>query len=45
VLSNLQGVIEDLLVHVERRASGLTPSPTLPLSGGGKTAADSGQGA
>lgn len=36
VLSNLQGVIEDLLVHIERRASGLTPSPTLPLSGGGK---------
>jgi very-short-patch-repair endonuclease len=37
VLSNLRGVIEDLLTHVEKRASGLTPSPPLPLSGGGKT--------
>jgi very-short-patch-repair endonuclease len=40
VLSNLQGVLEDLLTHVERRASGLTPSPPLPLPGGGKTTTD-----
>jgi very-short-patch-repair endonuclease len=40
VLSNLQGVLEDLLTHIERRASGLTPSLPLPLSGGGKTTID-----
>nr|WP_244548939.1 endonuclease domain-containing protein [Bradyrhizobium canariense] len=37
VLSNLEGVLTDLLTHVESRARGVTPSPTLPLSGGGST--------
>jgi len=32
VLRNLEGVLTDLLVQIEQR---LTPSPTLPLSGGG----------
>ena len=35
VLSNLEGVLSDLLRHAERLAQAATPSPTLPLSGGG----------
>jgi very-short-patch-repair endonuclease len=36
VLSNLPGVLSDLLAHAERLAqAAATPSPTLPLSGGG----------
>ena len=34
VLSNLEGVLSDLLTHAERLAQAATPSPTLPLSGG-----------
>ena len=37
VLSNLEGVLSDLLRHAERLAQAeKTPSPTLPLSGGGR---------
>ena len=37
VLSNLQGVLSDLLVHVERLLQAeKTPTPALPLSGGGR---------
>jgi very-short-patch-repair endonuclease len=32
VLQNLEGVLTDLLTKIEQR---VTPSPTLPLSGGG----------
>ena len=36
VLSNLPGVLSDLLIHAESLAQvPATPSPTLPLSGGG----------
>jgi very-short-patch-repair endonuclease len=35
VLGNLPGVLADLAAKVERRRSEVTPSPTLPLSGGG----------
>jgi very-short-patch-repair endonuclease len=36
VLSNLEGVLIDLLAHAEKLAQAApTPSPTLPLSGGG----------
>ena len=36
VLSNLEGVLSDLVRHAERRAQAeKTASPTLPLSGGG----------
>jgi hypothetical protein len=36
VLSNLEGVLSDLLRHAEGLAQAeRTPSPTLPLSGGG----------
>jgi very-short-patch-repair endonuclease len=35
IFDNLPGVLADLVVVVEKRASELTPSPTLPLSGGG----------
>jgi len=35
VLTNLQGVITDLIKRVASRAQALTPSLTLPLSGGG----------
>jgi very-short-patch-repair endonuclease len=38
VLGNLPGVLADLVAKVERRRSELTPSPTLPLSGGGSAA-------
>jgi hypothetical protein len=38
VLSNLEGVLGDLLVHMERLSLvATTPTPTLPLSGGGRT--------
>ena len=38
VLSNLEGVLSDLLAHTERLAhAAATPTPTLPLSGGGRT--------
>jgi very-short-patch-repair endonuclease len=37
VLSNLEGVLSDLLGHTESLAqAAATPSPTLPLSGGGR---------
>ncbi|MBI5323510.1 endonuclease domain-containing protein [Bradyrhizobium sp.] len=40
VLSNLDGVLSDLLVQTERLAHAeTTPTLTLPLSGGGKTSA------
>ena len=35
VFGNLQGVLADLVAVVEKRAREVTPSPTLPLSGGG----------
>ena len=35
VLTNLEGVLSDLVQRVESRARELTPSLTLPLSGGG----------
>jgi hypothetical protein len=34
----LQGVLADLAAIAEKRAQELTPSPPLPLSGGGSTA-------
>ncbi|MGY4261000.1 very-short-patch-repair endonuclease [Bradyrhizobium sp. USDA 4516] len=38
VLSNLDGVLSDLVTHMERLAqAATTPTPTLPLSGGGRT--------
>ena len=38
VLSNLDGVLSDLLAHTEKLAQAApTPTLTLPLSGGGKT--------
>ncbi|GKQ55852.1 endonuclease domain-containing protein [Bradyrhizobium sp. Ce-3] len=38
VLSNLEGVLSDLVAHIERLAQAeATPTPTLPLSGGGGT--------
>jgi len=41
VLSNLEGVLSDLLAHIERLAqAATTPTPTLPLSGGGRTDSD-----
>ena len=37
VLSNLEGVLRDLLAHMERLSqAATTPTPTFPLSGGGK---------
>jgi hypothetical protein len=38
VLSNLPGVLSDLLARVEKLAHAMTTSPTLPLSGGGSAA-------
>jgi len=38
VLRNLEGVLIDIVRIAEERAS-MTPSPTLPLSGGGSTGA------
>ena len=35
VLGNLPGVLADLAAQIDKRGSQLTPSPTLPLSGGG----------
>jgi very-short-patch-repair endonuclease len=35
VLGNLPGVLTDLITQVEKRKGEVTPSPTLPLSGGG----------
>jgi len=36
VLSNLEGVLSDLVTHIERLSQAeTTPTPTLPLSGGG----------
>jgi very-short-patch-repair endonuclease len=40
VLSNLEGVLTDLSTHLESRARSTTPSPTRPLSGGGRIAPD-----
>ena len=37
ILSNLQGVLADLLARAKRLAEEVTPSPTLPLSGGART--------
>ena len=37
VLGNLAGVLADLVPQIEKRRSEVTPSPTLPLSGGGST--------
>jgi very-short-patch-repair endonuclease len=37
VFGNLQGVLADLVVVIEKRIGEVTPSPTLPLSGGGST--------
>jgi very-short-patch-repair endonuclease len=38
VLSNLDGVLGNLLAHIERLSlAATTPTPTLPLSGGGRT--------
>lgn len=37
VLGNLPGVLDDLVAHLERRARDMTPSPALPLSGGGSS--------
>ena len=39
IFDNLQGVLSDLVAHIERRAREITPSPTLPLSGGGSATA------
>jgi very-short-patch-repair endonuclease len=35
ILTNLEGVLADLVQRLEHRAQTLTPSLTLPLSGGG----------
>ena len=37
IFSNLQGVLADLVAITKKRALEVTPSPTLPLSGGGST--------
>jgi len=37
VFGNLQGVLSDLVAVIEKRVREVTPSPTLPLSGGGST--------
>jgi hypothetical protein len=37
VFSNLQGVLADLIAAIEKRVREVTPSPALPLSGGGST--------
>jgi hypothetical protein len=41
VFSNLQGVLSDLTARLEKRTQErkqeMTPSPTLPLSGGGSS--------
>jgi hypothetical protein len=41
VLSNLEGVLGDLLAHTERLSQAVTtPSPALPLAGGGGDGTD-----
>jgi very-short-patch-repair endonuclease len=40
VFGNFQGVLADLVTVIEKRVRDVTPSPSLPLSGGG-SAADS----
>jgi len=41
VLSNLEGVLGDLLAHAERLSQAVTtPSPALPLAGGGGDGTD-----
>jgi hypothetical protein len=41
VLSNLEGVLGDLLAHTNRLSQTVaTPSPALPLSGGGRGGTD-----
>ena len=41
VLSNLEGVLGDLLAHTERLSQAVTtPSPALPLAGGGRGGTD-----
>ena len=42
IFGNLQGVLEDLVAIVEKRTHDMTPSPTLPLSGGGSSGAGAG---
>lgn len=37
VFSNLQGVLADLVAVIEKRSREATPSPALPLPGGGST--------
>ncbi|WJR81855.1 endonuclease domain-containing protein [Bradyrhizobium sp. NP1] len=37
---NLQGVLADLVAQLKRRSHEVTPSPPLPLSGGGRTHGD-----
>jgi very-short-patch-repair endonuclease len=39
VFGNLQGVLEDLIGIAENRVRQMTPSPALPLSGGGSKVA------
>ncbi len=41
IFDNLQGVLSDLIGVIEKRAREMNPSPSLPLSGGGSTAAAS----
>ncbi len=38
VFGNFQGVLADLVTVIEKRSRDVTPSPPLPLSGGGSTA-------
>ena len=37
IFDNLPGVLADLVANIELRAREMTPSPSLPLSGGGGT--------
>jgi Protein of unknown function (DUF559) len=37
IFGNLQGVLAELIARLEKRAQEVTPSPSLPLSGGGST--------
>jgi very-short-patch-repair endonuclease len=41
IFGNLPGVLADLVAAIEKRVREVTPSPTLPLSGGGSTASPS----
>ena len=38
IFGNLRGVLADLITVIEKRTRVVTPSPTLPLSGGGSEA-------